>query len=78
MNDTLMTWKNAQERFVTLRNECRVEWAKCFLSSDKKTDAQKKADADVKTSDLRLQRDLAEVDASVAWQQYMMQNEQGQ
>lgn len=48
------------------RNTYRVMWAKSYSMSTEKTDTGRKAEADIKTEMLRIDRDLKEIEAQAA------------
>lgn len=46
--------------YATAHSDLKKRWAQCFLASDKKTDQQRKAEADERTSNELLRSDLAD------------------
>jgi phage-related minor tail protein len=62
------SWKSAQLEYVTLRERYRSAFAAAYKASDGKNADSKKADADVSTSEARLERDVAETHAAAEWQ----------
>ena len=75
MTDTKLycaEYLNIAERYVEAREVYRLAFAKCSSESQAKTDALRKAEADQRTSALRLERDKLEIQAAVAWQQLLI------
>lgn len=61
----LEAWEAAESKRIVLAEQYREAHARATSESQAKTDAARKADADSKTSALRLSRDMAEKDATV-------------
>ena len=60
------------EQFVKAREEYRLAYATAIMESQAKTEAQRKYEADTKTSELRVNRDKLEILAAVEWQQLLI------
>ena len=64
----IVAWEDAQHEYIRIREACRLAHAEAFAASPAKTAADKKADADAKTTKLREERDHAETRAAAEWQ----------
>ena len=69
-------WATAAGTAAERRNEYRVRWSQAYMTSDAKTDTARKAEADVKTGDARLARDMAQIEADACF--HTMIHEHGQ
>jgi hypothetical protein len=58
--------------YVVAREEYRLRFSMATQESQAKTEAQRKAEVDIATSNLRLRRDHLELEAAVAWQQLLI------
>lgn len=58
----LANWVGAAKLTATARERYRVAWAKSYVGSMEKTDTSKKATADMATSDLRVERDVNQIE----------------
>jgi len=69
----LTTWTEKQKAYTEVREAYRAAWAAEFAARETvKPEAARKAQCDVATSELRKARDLAEVDATAAWQAFLV------
>jgi hypothetical protein len=68
MEQVCLDYMEAAEKFIQAREDYRLAFAKFSTESQAKTEAARKAEADLKTSQLRVERDKLEVIAAVAWQ----------
>jgi hypothetical protein len=68
MEQVCQDYMEVAEKFIRAREDYRLAFAKFSTESQAKTEAARKAEADMKTSNLRVERDRLEVLAAVAWQ----------
>ena len=65
-SDALVQFIARANEAAEARNTYRVRWSKSYMASAEKTDTGRKAAADVETSELRLMRDMREINAEAA------------
>ncbi len=71
MEQVCQNYMAAADQFIHAREDYRLAFAKFSTESQGKTEAARKAEADMKTSHLRMARDKLEVIASVEWQRLL-------
>jgi hypothetical protein len=71
IDDICRVYIAAATKFVEARENYRVAFAKAMADSQAKNDTLRKAEADQKTSSLRLTRDKLEIEAAVEWQRLL-------
>lgn len=67
--EALAVWREKQLEYAKAREVYRLKWADMFTANDgTKPESARKTKTDSQTSELRIKRDLAEVEATAAWQ----------
>lgn len=66
MHKAIESWRLAAHAAARASEAYRSAWAKAFVVSCEKTEAAKKASADIATSDLRIHRNEAEIERDAA------------
>jgi hypothetical protein len=73
VNEALRTWTEKQRAYTEAKEAYRAAWASEFAARESvKPEAARKAQADVVTHASRLNRDLLEVEATTAWQAFIV------
>lgn len=71
--EALRKWTEKQTEYTKKKEEYRSAWAKAFSEREAvKPETARKAQCDVLTSDLRRDRDLLEIEATAAWQEFLV------
>lgn len=71
--EALTKWIKKQTEYTNKKEEYRKAWAKAFSERESvKPETARKAQCDVLTSDLRRDRDLLEIEANAAWQEFLI------
>lgn len=73
--EALRIWHIIRTHFVNEKNKHIVAWAKAYTECDMKTDALRKAHADIVTDKIREARDRLEVESNYLWQLYLLERE---
>lgn len=73
ITQALRNWTEKQKAYTDAKETYREAWAKAFAARENvKPEAARKAQCDVETSVLRLVRDKLEIDATEAWQAFLV------
>jgi len=71
MEEACQVYLKAADRFIQAREAYRLAYSQATIESQGKTEAIRKADADLRTSGLRVVRDRLEIEAAVEWQRLL-------
>ena len=71
--ESLDNWEQRAKLHSDAREEYRKAWAAAFtIRADMKPETARKAATDAMTSDLRKMRDSLEIEATKAWQEFLI------
>lgn len=71
IDDICRVYLEAATNYVEAREAYRFAFAQAVTESQAKTEALRKAEADMKTTNIRLKRDKCELVAAVEWQRLL-------
>jgi len=68
----LIEWNRVSAELALAKENYRRTYSTAYIASEQKTADGKKNEADSKTSELRIARDLLETQATFAWELYQL------